>query len=84
MTPCGGTEGESVFLERSEGADLSGVIASEFDAFFALIRKQGLHVRHYGNSHDGAIRDRTLLTLPPRCFTVDFNEDFVRISTLKK
>ena len=84
MTPCGGTKAESVLLDRPEGADLSEVIASEFDAFFALIREQGLHVRHYGNARDGAIRDRILLTLPPRCFTVDFNEDFVRISTLKK
>jgi hypothetical protein len=83
MTPCRGVPGESVLLENDGHTRLRPLLEAQFESFFPFLRKQELHLRHHETVRDLASRSRTFLTLPPRCFTVDFNEDFVRITALK-
>lgn len=86
MTPCPGTPSETLFLNTPEPiqpTDLKSVIEEHRDLFFGFVETQGVHIRNFGE-HGGAMpADRIVLTLPLRCFTVDFNEDFVKISALK-
>jgi hypothetical protein len=82
MTPCEGTPGESLELESDRPKALYHTITGHYDAFFSFIDRQGLHLRHYGTLINQQAVDHTILTLQPRCFTVDFNEDSVRITPL--
>ena len=83
MTPCSGTTAESIELERNPGQSFESVIRDHQNAFFQFAQKQALHVMHFGENRENRHRSRTVVTLPPRCFTVDFNEDFVKITALK-
>ncbi len=84
MQPCVGLTGHSILLPVEDDTSLYSTIMDNYDDFFRFIEKEGLHVRHHENVHNAVSRSQTLLSLPPRCFTVDFNEDFVKISALKK
>lgn len=83
MTPCGGTAEHYIQLDTGGRTDLSTILEEEFDAFFPLLQRVGLHLRHREHVRDHSSRSRTTLTLPPHCFTVDFNDDFVNIAALK-
>ena len=83
MTPCSGLPDETLLLENDGEDSLRIILESHYDDFFAFAQRSGLHVTHLGSTVGHSNRSRTVVTLPPRCFTVDFNEDFVKISVLK-
>jgi hypothetical protein len=83
MTPCEGAPGESILIENSGYSGLRPLLEAQFESFFPFLQKQDLHLRHRDEVRSATVRSRTLLTLPPRCFTVDFNEDFAKITALK-
>ena len=83
MTPCRGLPAETLLLENRGYSGLRPLLEEQFDNFFPLLQRLGLHLRHREELRSFTSHDRTRLTLPPRCFTVDFNEDFVRITALK-
>ena len=83
MTPCTGTPADALLLESDDETDLRTILENHYDDFFAFAQETGLHVTHEGITQRQSNRSRTVITLPPRCFTVDFNEDFVKISALK-
>jgi hypothetical protein len=83
MRPCSGTQQPPIYLEADNQKSLQHIIDNQYDLFFDYIGHQGLHVRHFSENRNQINRSRTVITLPPRCFTVDFNEDFVKISALK-
>lgn len=83
MSPCAGTAADTLELERASEQSLDSVIREHHDAFFGFAQRHALHVRHFGENRENRHHSRTVVTLPPRCFTVDFNEDFVKITALK-
>lgn len=82
MQPCSGDPGSELLLDAERSTDLKQIIYDNFDAFFGLIRNEKLHVIHRETTVNGMNRSRTVMTLPPHCFTVDFNQGLAKISAL--
>ncbi len=82
MQKCSGTPGNSILLDTYDSKDLHHILLNGFDDFFALIQKEGLHIRHHEKTINGVNSAQTVTTLPPHCFTVDFNQGLVKISAL--
>jgi hypothetical protein len=83
MQKCDGYPSRSILLDTKDSDHLKTIILENFDEFFELIQQEDLHVRHQGFTAGSMNRAKTVVTLPARCFTVDFNQGLVKISTLK-
>ena len=86
MTPCVGHHlGPSLFLSLSENTkDLKKIILSHDDEFFTYVNAFGLHVRNFDSLSNGTSSSLTTVTLKPTCFTVEFNDNLVKISPFKE
>ena len=83
MTHCRGESGAERVFETLPDESLRSTLLRHYDDFFALAEAEALHVRHYSDTSNPYYRSRTVVTLPPSCFTVDFNDGFVKITPLK-
>lgn len=86
MTPCVGHHlGPSLSLSFSKNTkDLKKIILSHDNEFFAYMNRFGLHVRSFDSLSNGMSSSLTTLTLKPTCFTVEFNDNLVKISPFKE
>lgn len=84
MTPCVGHRGHYIDFEISETKNLRKIIAENRDEFIDFLQKNDLKVSHSSININLKNRSQTLLQMAPQCFTVDFNDDFVRIFTLNR
>ncbi|MEA3373139.1 MAG: hypothetical protein U9Q62_05535 [Campylobacterota bacterium] len=82
MQKCSGTPRHSILLDTQDSANLHQILLRGFDDFFALMQKEKLHIRHSEKTINGVNSAQTVVTLPPHCFTVDFNQGLVKISAL--
>lgn len=83
MKKCSGDPGPSVFLNNDGKRDLKAIIDQDFDQFFSLMQRTALHIDHRSKSTDAIERSRTVLSMPPQCFTVDINKELVKMTSLK-
>ena len=83
MQPCDGMPVAHLLLESEGSSELHKILQGNYEAFLPFIQKEGLHIRHHEETVNSISRSRSVLTMPPRCFTVDFNDDLVKITALK-
>ncbi len=82
MQPCSGSAGRSLTLENSADSDLEKILSNDKELLFDYIQRLPIHIIHHGANTRSQNRSVTIMRLPPQCFTVDFNDDFVRIAPL--
>ena len=83
MRPCSGTPLDPLVLYADEERPLKAILTEHSDSFFTFLQSLPLQLTHHEKTTDGQSRSVTVLSLPPRCFTVDFNDGFVKIAPLK-
>ncbi|WP_345980312.1 hypothetical protein [Sulfurimonas sp. HSL3-2] len=85
MTPCSGEIGESKLLlsTTNDTKDLKKIILQNSELFFTYINSIGLHVRSDEVTNNGINSSLTIVTLKPTCFTVEFNDNLVKIAPFK-
>jgi hypothetical protein len=86
MTPCKGELlGNSLLLiPQDNSKNLEKTLLQNSDQFFSYINTLGLHVRNFEQVLNGIDSSLTTITLRPTCFTVEFNENFVKIAPFKE
>ena len=86
MTPCRGHHvGSPLYLPLSNDTkDLKKIILSHDDEFFTYINTLSLHVRNFDSLSNGMSSSLTTVTLKPTCFTVEFNDNLVRMAPFKE
>ncbi|WP_345993376.1 hypothetical protein [Sulfurimonas sp. HSL-1716] len=85
MTPCSGEIGKSKLLLSASGdsKNLKKIILENSDQFFTYINSLGLHIRNDEQTSSGVNSSLTIVTLKPTCFTVEFNDNLVKIAPFK-
>lgn len=86
MTPCkGALIGTALFLTPYEDPkNLKATLLQNSDEFFSYMNTLGLHVRSFEQVTNGVEHSLTTITLRPTCFTVEINENFVKIAPFKE
>ena len=86
MTPCkGNLLGSSLYLILLDDTkNLKNTLLQNSDQFFTYINTLGLHVRNDESLYNGSSHSLTTITLKPTCFTVEFNDNLVKITPLKE
>ena len=86
MTPCKGEPlGNSLLLSSAENSkNLKQTLLLNSDQFFSYINTLGLHVKSFEQVSNGIESSLTTITLRPTCFTVEINENFVKITPFKE
>jgi len=84
MHKCSGTPKESILFASSGDETLKAIIAKNEEEFIEFIHKIGLTLTHNEEHTTHKNLSTTILTLRTRCFKVDFNDTFVKISALKQ
>jgi len=74
---------DSIIFQTPQNNNLYTVIKENNEEFIDFIHKLGLSVQHTEETANAINRATTILTLKTRCFKVDFNDTFVKISALK-
>ncbi len=83
MKKCMGRPYDTLLLESQKSEILKEILLANQDKFIEFLYKIGLSVRYYEETLNGKNDSSTILTLPSKCFKVDFNDSFVRIAPLK-
>ena len=74
----------SLILEDpSRSENLQKIISKNSDQFFSYINTLGLHVKNAEEDSNGQSTFTTMVALKPTCFTVEFNDNLVKMSPLK-
>lgn len=83
MTPCLGTKQESLSLPRQPSQTLPSLLNTHEDEFMEFATQQTIKVQSHQNISNQRQESSDSMTLPTRCYVVDFNDDSVTISLLK-
>jgi len=83
MQPCHGSPGDAFTFYADDDAPLEALLTRHNDAFLEYLQSLPLHLVHHEKVTDHQSRSQTVLRLPPRCFTVDFNDGLVKIAPLQ-
>jgi hypothetical protein len=83
MKKCKGIPYNSLILDTTKSETLKEILLDNQDEFITFLYKIGLHVEHHEETLNGINDSSTILTLPSKCFKVDFNDNFVKIAPLK-
>lgn len=85
MMPCTGkSRGSQLLLTASnDSKNLKNIILQNSDQFFNYINTLSLHVKSDDQIINGVSSSLTTVTLKPTCFTVEFNDNLVKISPFK-
>jgi len=83
MTPCHGEKKESLFLSRDFNQSLQTLLNVHEDDFIEFASQQSISLESRQNISNSAHNSTDSITLPTRCYVVDFNDDSVTISLLK-
>ena len=83
MQKCHGKAYNPIIFETRDDKNLKKIINSNHEEFIDYIHKIGLDIRHKEKTINYQYTSTTILTLKTRCFKVDFNDNFVKISPLK-
>jgi hypothetical protein len=83
MKKCKGTEKETIFLNSYKLSNLKKIIEKNSESFIDYIHKLGLHVDHKEITINLQNHPTTILTSKTRCFKVNINDNFAKITALK-
>jgi hypothetical protein len=83
MTPCLGEKKETLFLPRQSNQTLQSLLNNNEDEFLEFASQQSINLESRQNISNHAHNSTDSMTLPTRCYVVDFNDDSVTISLLK-
>ena len=83
MHKCKGVPSSTLILESNNSKNLKNIIAFNKEKFISYMYKLGLNVQHKERTINLQNSSTTILTLKTRCFKVDFNDNFAKISALK-
>jgi len=83
MSKCEGSPYNPLILESDSSKNLKKIISDNNEEFINYIHKLGLHIEHNEVTINTQNKSTTVLTLKTKCFKVDFNDNFARISPLK-
>jgi hypothetical protein len=83
MRPCIGQKQENLFLPRQSNQTLESVLHSHEDEFLDFASQQPINLESRQNISNHAHNATDSITLPTRCYVIDFNDDSVTISLLK-
>ena len=83
MTPCPGERRESLFLTRQFNQSLPSLLNTHEDEFIEFASQQSISLQSRQNISHSTHNSTDSMTLPIRCYVVDFNDDSVTISLLK-
>ncbi|MDQ1297934.1 MAG: hypothetical protein QG558_472 [Campylobacterota bacterium] len=83
MTPCLGEKKETLILPRKPSQTLQALLNSNEDEFIEFATQQTIKLQSRQNISNRAHNATDSITLPTRCYAVDFNDDSVTISLLK-
>ena len=83
MKSCIGKPMNFIELSHNGANDLAEIIDENSIEFINFIQKLGLHIEHKEFTLNAQNTSTTILTLKTRCFKVDFNDNFAKISPLK-
>lgn len=83
MTPCLGEKKESLSLARSPSQTLQSLLNMHEDEFIEFATQQSINLQSRQTFSTHAQTSTDTITLPTRCYVVDFNDDLVTISLLK-
>jgi len=84
MRPCRGTPTRSITLSVNDDAKIVDILKNNFEEFFDFIAKESLHVRDFSKTSAAINTSTTTLTLPIRCFKVDFKGNLAKITAIKE
>lgn len=83
MTKCLGKEQESLTLPRQANEPLQSLLNTHEDEFLEFASQQSINLESRQNISNHGQNSTDSMTLPTRCYVVDFNDDSVTISLLK-
>ena len=83
MTPCPGKKEKSLFLSRHSNQTLKSLLNEHEDEFVEFSTQQSINLESRQNISNHGQNSSDSMTLPTRCYVVDFNDDSVTISLLK-
>lgn len=84
MTECEGVVvGDSISLKHKKNNSLRTTIRENRTTFDTFVQKLPFSIRSYETIDISHINSLLILKMPPSCFTVNFNEDFVTIAPIK-
>jgi len=83
MQECSGKPSDYIILASENNKDLNKILTIHNEEFIEFIHKIGLSLEHKEKTSNYQNRSTTILTLKTTCFKVDFNDTFVKISSLK-
>ena len=83
MQKCHGTPQNSIILDATSTDELKDILSTNNEEFINYIHHLGLDVLHKEKTSNYQNSSTTILTLKTTCFTVDFNDNFAKISALK-
>ncbi|MDP3300672.1 MAG: hypothetical protein Q8S36_01760 [Sulfuricurvum sp.] len=83
MTPCLGEKKETLSLTRNHSQTLKSLLNFHEDEFIEFATQQSVNLRSRQDISNHTQTSTETMTLPTRCYVVDFNDDLVTISLLK-
>jgi len=83
MQKCKGSPYSELILENDNSKNLKYILSQNNEKFIDYIHKLGLNIQHSEETINAQNKSTTILTLKTKCFKVDFNDNFARISPLK-
>ncbi len=84
MKPCSGSaDSKSLLLQRIPNEKLESTLAREQSAFVEFAAAQELRVKSNDTLRQSQAQSLNSLTLPTRCYAVEFNDDSVTITPTK-
>lgn len=83
MTTCKGEIGKEVRLKLIKNDSLYTTIKKNRTKFDIFVQRLPFSIRSYETVSIKSINSLLILKMPPSCFTVNFNEDFVTIAPIK-
>ncbi len=82
MKKCTGRVQSHIQFEHKNTKNLLKIISQNNESFIDFIHKIGLGIEYKSLTKNAQYSSTTILTLKTRCFKVDFNDYFVKISSL--
>lgn len=83
MTPCQGKRQPSLELERTPHESLQNLLIRHENTFLEYVSSQPLSLKSHQLYTSDTQVSKESLTVPTKCYAVEFNDEFVTISLLK-
>jgi len=83
MKKCKGSIQKTLLLDANGTKNLKKIVSHNYEKFISFISNIGLDISHKETTINFKNYSTTIVTLPTTCFKVDFNDNFVKISSLK-